>query len=293
MPLADLHQHVWTEPLLDRLAARRELPLVERSRGLTVLHCAGEQPYVIETEPPERRESQLRSAGLDLAVIAISSPVGLEALPRESALELIDAHLDGVAALAGPFAAWGPLPLDGAGPGDVDRVLARGCVGISLPAGALAGRDRLSVLDPVLERIAERDVPLFVHPGPGREATPLAEPLWWPALTGYVAQQQAAWLTLMTAGRRHHLSLKIVFAMLAGCAPLQHERLATRGGPAVDLRDPRVFYDTSSYGPVAVEAMARVVGESQLAYGSDRPVIEPLPTPLDAQLQAIAASVAA
>ena len=48
--------------------------------------------------------------------------------------------------------------------------------------------------------------------------------------------------------------------MLAGGAPLLSERLATRGGPAVDLQDPLTFYDTSSYGPRLVEAMARWVG---------------------------------
>ena len=66
--------------------------------------------------------------------------------------------------------------------------------------------------------------------------------------------------------------------MLAGGAPLLSERLATRGGPTVDLRDPLTFYDTSSYGPAAVDAMARLGRARQLVYGSDRPVLEPLPT---------------
>ena len=63
----------------------------------------------------------------------------------------------------------------------------------------------------------------------------------------------------------------------------------TRGGPTVDLHDPRVFYDTSSYGPAAVEAMARRVGPGQLVYGSDRPVLEPLPTGREVELQENAA----
>ena len=55
--------------------------------------------------------------------------------------------------------------------------------------------------------------------------------------------------------------------------------------PDPDPFDPRVFYDTSSYGPAAIEAMARRVGPDQLVYGSDRPVIEPYPTGRDALLQ--------
>ena len=46
----DIHQHIWTEPLLDALAARRTLPFVRRTDGLTVLHSAAEQPYVIDLE---------------------------------------------------------------------------------------------------------------------------------------------------------------------------------------------------------------------------------------------------
>jgi predicted TIM-barrel fold metal-dependent hydrolase len=130
-------------------------------------------------------------------------------------------------------------------------------------------------------------VPLFIHPGPtgGLWEGSLNEPLWWPALADYVAQMQAAWLTVVTQGRREHPDLIVVFAMLAGCAPLQAERLATRGGPSVDVRDPRIYYDTSSYGPVAIDAIAQLVGARQLVYGSDRPVVEPVSTSRDADLR--------
>jgi predicted TIM-barrel fold metal-dependent hydrolase len=97
---------------------------------------------------------------------------------------------------------------------------------------------------------------------------------------------QAAWFTFATLGRREHPDLKVVFAMLAGGAPLLAERLDARGGPRVDLRDPNVFYETSSYGPAAVEMSAHRVGEAQLVYGSDRPVIDPQRTGRDRLLQA-------
>ena len=65
----------------------------------------------------------------------------------------------------------------------------------------------------------------------------------------------------------------------------------SRGGPPIDLRDPLVFYETSSYGPAAVEMMAGRVDDSQLLYGSDRPVIEPTTTGRDARLKANAAAL--
>lgn len=288
----DVHQHMWTEPLVDALAAREALPFVRTSGGVTTLHCRAEQPYVIEDPrtAPERHAQLIREDGLDLALIAISSPIGIEALPRDSAGSLIEAHLTGVLALGEQFGAWGPVALHRPDPDDVDDLLARGCAGISLPAGALAGPNALFELGPVLERVAAHGAPLFVHPGPApgqiRPEAYLDEPLWWRALTDYVAQMQAAWLTFAAVGRREHPDLVVVFAMLAGVAPLLAERLAARGGPAVDLRDPQVFYDTSSYGAAAVQPMAQRVGLEQLVYGSDRPVVEPVRTGQETLFQA-------
>ena len=287
----DVHQHVWTDPLLEALAARESLPFVRCCDELTVLHCADEQPYVIDvrSEAPARRAALVAADGIDLALIAMSSPVGIEALARESACELIAAHLEGVAELGNRFAAWGPIALDRADPDDVDHLLARGCIGISLPAAALAGHDALDLVGPLLERISARRVPLLIHPGPGPGSrggeAGLCEPLWWRALTGYVSQMQSAWLSFVSLGRRQHQELVAVFAMLAGGAPLLSERLHARGGPAIDVRDPLIYYDTSSYGPAAVEAMARHVGVRQLVYGSDRPVVEPTPTGHEALLK--------
>jgi hypothetical protein len=288
----DVHQHVWTGPLQAALSRRSALPLIRRQDDLATVHCCGELPYLLDSEGEStaNRTALLRADGLDAAIVAISSPIGIEALPREEALGLIDAHLDGVTALGPRFGAWGPLPTDRPEPGDVDRLLARGCLGISVAAGALATPARLTRLIPTLGRIAELDIALFIHPGRSA-ADPVAhaeldEPLWWRALTDYVMQMQAAWLTWISVGRRELPDLRVLFAMLAGLAPLQAERLNTRGGPPVELTDPRTFYDTSSYGSEAITATAGVVSDAQLLYGSDRPVVEPLRTDRDRGLQA-------
>jgi hypothetical protein len=64
----------------------------------------------------------------------------------------------------------------------------------------------------------------------------------------------------------------VVFAALAGLAPLHAERTAARGGPSPDLADPLIFYDVSSYGARALRAMAATVGIAQLVHGTDEPV---------------------
>ena len=288
----DVHQHLWTEPLLDALAARDRLPYVSRTGATAIVHCAGEQAWAIDLacENPARRARLVRDDGLDVALVASSSPIGIETLPRAEAQELIDAHLTGVQNAGERFAAWGPVALDRPDPDDVDALLARGCAGISIPAGALADPDGLAAVDPLLARAEALGTSVFIHPGPGRNQrrreSSLTEPLWWAALTDYVAQMQAAWLTFVTAGRRQHPGLRVLFAMLAGGAPLHTERLAARGAPNIDLRDPLTFYETSSYGPAAIEAIARRVGRHRLIYGSDRPVVEPTRTNWDPFLQA-------
>ncbi len=279
----DVHQHLWSAPLIDALARRSQRPFVRREHGLTVLYLAGERPYVLDLseEEPARRASLVERDGLDRALLCLSSPLGAEWLPRAQALELIEAYHEGALA-GGLFGVWGAVPLAEPDPHDVDATLERGCIGISLPAGALAGADRLARMRPLLERLEARDAPLLVHPGPGGPPPSaswpdpgLEQPLWWPALTSYVAGMSEAWLAFMSSGRPRHPRLRIVFTMLAGLAPLQFERLKARGGPAPGLRDPLVFYDTSSYGPVALHAVKGIVGEEQVLYGSDRPVVQP------------------
>ncbi len=281
----DIHQHIWTAPLVRALERREELPFVRHDHGLTVLFLAGERPYVIdpEAESFERRAALVELDGLDRALLCPSSPLGVEALPRNQALGLIEAYLDGALALGEPFGAWGAIALEDPRAEDVEDVLERGCVGLTLPAGVLAGVDGWNRLAPALRCLESSGAPLFVHPGPGlgpgaRGAAgevSLSDPLWWPALTRYVAEMQAAWLSFRSVGRRSHPRLRVVFSMLAGLAPLHAERLAARGGPTPQPPDPLVFYDTSSYGPRAVGSMEEVVGRRQLLYGSDRPLVDP------------------
>ena len=94
-------------------------------------------------------------------------------------------------------------------------------------------------------------------------------------MTSYVAAMQTAWLAWAEWGRPAHPELKVVWAMLAGGAPLHAERLAARGGPAAAVHDERAWFDVSSYGPKAVDAMLRVVGVDRLVHGTDRPVVDP------------------
>jgi predicted TIM-barrel fold metal-dependent hydrolase len=276
----DIHQHLWTEPLLEALAKRDTAPLVRKHKDSWILQSAGEAEYLIGTaeSDPFERLNQLRAKGIDRAVIAPSSPIGLEDLPVSESQPLLDAHLEGVRSLPDAFSHWAVSSVWRIEPDRLDAQLDAGAVGLALPAGALAAPEGFARVAPLLDRLEKRGLPLFVHPGSGPYSElAIGEPklAWWPALTRYVAEMNAAWFAYIAAGRARHVELKVVFAMLAGLAPLQHERLASRGGSdGLELGDPNVFYDTSSYGPQAISSVAELVGSSQIVYGSDAPVVD-------------------
>lgn len=279
MPGFDLHQHLWPEPFVAALAARTRPPMLRRDGLGWRLVLAGEPscPFDPAEHDPVRRVATLDRAGLHRAALAPSAPLGVEGLPSEESAPLLGAWLDGVLELGAPFSVWGTLPLDGATQADVAALLDRGVVGIALPAGALDGPDALERLRPILAGLEAGDAPLFVHPGPGfggSRALPGGHAPWWPALTAYLSQLQAAWLAFASWGRPRHPRLRVLFAALAGGAPLHAERIAVRGGPAAAIHDPLVFYDTSSYGPRALDAVIRAVGIDALVFGSDAPVVD-------------------
>jgi 6-methylsalicylate decarboxylase len=283
----DVHQHLWPEPLLAALARRRSAPLLRADRrGGWTLRIAGEPEWPVDAadHDPVRRAALVESDGLDLALVALSSPLGIEALPAGDAEALIAAYHDGVRDLPRALRAWASAGLAAPDPWALADALDAGMAGLVLPAGALSGPDGVERCAPLLATLEGRDAPLLVHPGPAPwapspSATGPGLPAWWPALTSYVSQMQAAWLAVRAWVRPAHPRLRVCFAMLAGLAPLQAERLGSRGADA-DARDPLTTYDTSSYGPAAIAAMAAVVGADALVHGSDRPVVAP---PLDAR----------
>jgi hypothetical protein len=288
MTTVDVHQHLLSEPLIAELARRRTPPMLARRRGGWTFRVAGEPDSVLSlgATDVEGRGEELRREGIDRALVALSAALGVETLPAAEAARLLAAHQVGLDDLPDRFGGWGAVQLEAPDPAEVDAALARGCVGLSLPATALATPAALDRVGPLLARLERRGAPLFVHPGPvGHPAAPFASlPPWWPALTDYVAQMQAAWFAFLHAGRRTHPRLRVLFAMLAGGAPLQLERYAARGGRPISAPDPLVFYDTSSYGPRMLEAMLEAVGAAQLVYGSDSPVVDAGPPRLDAAL---------
>ena len=63
----------------------------------------------------------------------------------------------------------------------------------------------------------------------------------------------------------------MIFAFLAGGAPFQLERLRARGGEVPEMA---VYFDTASYGPLALQLTSEACGPGCLVFGSDAPVMD-------------------
>ena len=208
------------------------------------------------------------------AVVALSSPLGIEALPADEAARCSPPTTSGACALPAGLRGLGAARPRRARSGAPGRALLdAGLVGLCLPAGALSGpagcgacapllwsargaRGRRSSCIPARRRGAR-------HAGAGSDVVAGAD--------RYVAQMHAAWLGVRAPGSRPaHPRLRVVLRHAGGprAAAGRAPRLARR--PAVTRRTPLAFYDTSSYGPRAVAAWRPRSGPTALVHGSDR-----------------------
>ena len=168
----DIHQHLWPGVLIDELRRRTEPPRLD---GWTLL-TSGEPPFEVNPADHDvrRRAAQAARDGIGLAVIGPSNPLGIEYLAPEDAEPLLDAYHRGVAGLGRPFAGWATACLAAIDAPSLAKQLDRGFAGLQLPATALADESGYRWCGPLLDVLAERDLPLFIHPGPAGATAPEA-----------------------------------------------------------------------------------------------------------------------
>jgi hypothetical protein len=278
----DVHQHLWPEPFLDALRARRTPPRLDG----WILQLPGERPFAIDPadHDPDARAAIAAADGDELVLVAPSAALGLDRLPPDETAQLAGAWLEGALALPAPFRPWALYHPD---PSVLESALERGAVGLELPADLLAAPGGLDRLKPHLDVLEAARRPLLVHPGPAGAHDAPGRPAWWAAVVPYVAQLHAAWWAWAVDGRERHPHLPVCFAALAGLGPLHGERMRARGGAGRPV-DPLTFVETSTYGTQAVDAVIRALGIDVVCLGSDRPYATPsYPSFGDAALHAI------
>jgi predicted TIM-barrel fold metal-dependent hydrolase len=254
----DIHQHLWPPGFVAALRAREAPPRL----GAGMLHCS-EGDYVVDVAAHDldRRLELMDRSGIDTAVVSLQPTLGIEQLPPAERDELVSVWEDGV------------LELAAAAPGRILALAAgrprEGFVGVSV------GADRFDDLDPLAPTLGALRGSgfLFVHPVAG--SSPLGLPAWWQAAVDYTSQMQRAYLSWLAHGQDRWPDVRIVFAILAGGAPIQLERLTSRDFDVRSLLHRNLYFDTASYGRRALELSIQTYGVEQLVFGSDVPVVDP------------------
>lgn len=256
MPSIDLHQHLWPPGVVQALRRRREPPRLD---GDVLEVSEGRFPLDLSGHSPEARLALLDRDGVDVALVSLQPTLGLEAAP-----EVVDAYHEGLAELVS--ASGGRL-----------RGFAVGRCLPGFPGASVSAQAVVEGLGELPAELEQEGQALFVHPG-ACSPPPRGAPPWWAAVVEYTGQMQAAYAAWLADGLERHPGLPVIFALLAGGAPVQLERLRSRGVDADSLLHPSVYLDTASYGRHALGLCLEACGVSQLVYGSDVPVVDPAPT---------------
>ena len=242
----DVHQHLWPDQLIAALRERSRPPCID---GEQLILGEGTFEAGLDAHDLEARLHLLDEVGIDVAVVSLQPTLACDGIP-----ELVDAYHGGILELA--EAARGRLRAFGV------AECREGFAGACVPAPAVvAGIGELA------DDLVSAGQTLFVHPGPV-PPPPADAPAWWSALVDYPAQMQAAYAAWLTHGNPE---LRVVFAFLAGGAPFQLERLRARGGEVPEMA---VYFDTASYGPLALRLTGEACGSSCLVFGSDAPIMD-------------------
>ncbi|HXF99028.1 MAG TPA: amidohydrolase family protein [Gaiellaceae bacterium] len=259
MRAIDLHQHLWPEPLLALLRARREPPRLHGSR----LEVPGEAAREIDLEAhrPEQRVALLDRLGIERAAVSLPPTLGLDELPAGEAAELAAAFEQGAVEVA---AATGGRLVP----------LAAGDDPAGFPGACVSARRLvdLAAAAPLLDALARAGGFLLVHPGPA--PAPPGRPSWWTPVVGYTAQLQEAYAAWLAEGAERWPGLRVVFAHLAGGGPFQLERLLAFGVGSRELALEHVYLETSSYGRRALELCLATFGVERLVFGTDVPTLD-------------------
>ncbi len=262
MTSTDIHQHLWPPSFFSALSARSQPP---RLRGRE-LELAGTPVWQLDAESHEldTRLALMDRLELDRAVVSLQPTLGIDQLPPDEALELIETWESGILEMAnasgGRF-----VPLAAGEP-------AAGFAGVCVSGAELLDLD---VLAPRLDTLVQNGRFLFVHPGAA--VTPPGAPAWWTAIVDYTAEMQAAYIAWLATGAARWPDLDVVFAILAGGAPIQLERMGARGVDQRSAMLPHIWFDTATYGRRALDLAMSTYGVEPMLFGSDMPVVDPLP----------------
>lgn len=291
--LVDTHAHYYGEALLQALARRDQVPLVQGMAPRFMVTSTSRFPLQGGFVDLAARLRWMDNQGIGHQVITFPGALGPDVLPAREAVPLVRTINDELAAVCaahpGRFTGLAGLPL-----ADVDAAVAEleravgtlGLRGAILPGNYFLSGAAMARLEPVLSAASSLGAHLMVHPG-HRHDEDLAPKRW-----DDLAIHRASTIDLHCAITHGVVTLiharleerfpgaSIQVVNLGGAFPMLVERMdhivATRdpGAPPPSTMLGRLVFDMASLGPRSLEIAVAVLGPHRVMFGTDYPIFD-------------------
>lgn len=296
LPMIDMHAHFYGGGLVEELRARNVRPCLRRENGaLQMLAMNGAFPFDEAHWQPEAILEQMDAAGIDRRMLTFPGALCLDALPVAEIGEAIANFNSFMSDLQtrtnGRLMGLAGLPL--AQPELAARELLRarrelGLAGAILPSDYFNTIRDAQTLIPVLEAADATGALLMLHPGPmaGHLPSPVAEefPQYRTSAVALQAQTSQVVLTLLLSDLLDcFANIRFQIINLGGTIPFIFERMEsiarhrTPEKPFPTDRLRRLWFDTASMGPSALECAVAVYGADRIMLGTDWPIFRDPP----------------
>jgi aminocarboxymuconate-semialdehyde decarboxylase len=258
---------------------------------------------------PAAKIAELRSKGLDAAVVSVAPPLFYYDLDLDPALAIARAVNDGLAEFcaAAPdrlrWLASVPLQDPAAAARELERAAGEGCAGVEIATGMADGR-RLDALEfePFWAQAERLGLPVTLHPA-YVERHPGLRDFYFENVLGFLFETSIAIERLMAAGvLDRHPELQIVLVHGGGYFPYQGGRLRHARTVRTELagapEDPwaylgRIWFDIVTHDAAALGYLVERVGAGRVVVGTDLPFDMALPEPMRLLADAVDAETAA
>lgn len=297
----DLHVHWVPETLAEQLRARRVAPWIERAAdGAEWLQMPiGRLAFTESYTDMGARLDFMDGLGVGRQVLSFPGLFGLDSRPAAEALPLLRLYNDETATLCGQhpdrFSGLAALPFDDIAAAVAEYRRARddlGLIGAILPNNFFLSLDLAARLGPILDVAEEVGGHLFIHPGRRPEqaetmdavgdaagATRYADSVMARRQLEIQHQVAEAMVTLIYGDLLDgYANFSIHIANIGGTLALVIERIQETArlrapGEAPPMhRLRRLYVDSSSMGPRAIEAAVAIYGADRVVLGSDCPI---------------------
>ena len=294
--MIDMHAHFYGGGLLDALRARKTRPCLRHENGaVQMLAMNGAFPFDEAHWKPETILAQMEAAGIDRRMLTFPGALCLDALPVDEIGDAIADFNNFMSDLQvqtkGRLMGLAGLPL--ADPELAARELLRarkelGLAGAILPSDYFNTIRYAQTLIPVLEAADATGALLMLHPGPmaGHLPAPVAEefPQYRTSAVALQAQTSQVVLTLLLSDLLAcFANIRFQIINLGGTIPFIFERMEsiarhrTPEKPFPTHRLRRLWFDTASMGPRALECAVGVYGADRIMLGTDWPIFRDFP----------------